>query len=155
MTLEEFEKATDILVKVFEDTLSMNASIIDEIFKDNKLDDVKEEMKMLGILVFRKRHNDYFVPWHKNLYGENTIDKVRNDLVSDLLKKDTEFQELLQKQKKLSEELEDINSKIYKKKRVILIESRNNNNTVSSIAEQIKSPKASDESDEIDDMSLF
>lgn len=154
MTLEEFERATHLLKFAFENTLSMNASYIDELFNDNKLDDVKEEMKMLGILVFRKKHNDYFVPWHKNLYGENTIDKVRNDLVSDLLKEDTEYQELLQKQKKLREELEDVESKIAMKNRAVLVESRNNN-TVSSNAEQIKSPKAFDESDEIDDMSLF
>ena len=139
MTLEEFEKATDLLNKVFSNTLSMDASIIDELFKDNKLDDVKEEMKMLGILVFRTRHNDYFVPWHKNLYGENTIDKVRNKLIAKALKEDIEYQELLQKQKKLREELEDLESKIAKKNRVVLVESRNHNN-VSFIAEQIKSP---------------
>lgn len=46
MTLEEFEKATGLLNKVFEDTLSMNASIIDELFKDNRLDDVKKYTKM-------------------------------------------------------------------------------------------------------------
>lgn len=154
MTLEEFERATHLLKFAFENTLSMNASYIDELFKDNKLDNVKEEMKMLGILVFRKRHNDYFVPWHKNLYGENTIDKVQNELVSDILKEDNEYQELLQKQKKLSEELEDISSKIDKKKRAILLESRNNN-TIPSIAEQIRPLKVSDEPDEIDDMNLF
>ena len=99
MTLEEFEKAVTLLRTVFEETLSMNASIIDEMFKDNNLDDIKEEMKKLGILVLRKRHNDYFVPWHKNLYGENTIDKVRNELIAKTLKEDTEYQELLQKQK--------------------------------------------------------
>lgn len=153
MTLEEFEKATDLLNKVFLNTFSMNASIIDELFKDNKLDDIKEEMKMLGILVFRKRHNDYFVPWHKNLYGENTIDKVRHELIAKALKEDTEYQELLQKQKELSEELEDVGSKIAKKNRAVLVESRNNNNT--SIVEQIKSLKVSNESDEIDDMNLF
>lgn len=154
MTLEEFEKATSLLKKVLGDTLGMDASTIDEMFKDNKLDDVKEEMKKLGVLVFRKKHNDYFVPWHKNLYGENTIDKIQNDLISELLKGDTEYQELLQKRKELSEELEDIKSKIVFKERAILIESRMNN-TISSTSEQIKSIKVSDESGEIDDMNLF
>lgn len=152
MTLEEFEKATGLLRFTFENTLNMDANYIDELFKDNKLEDVKEEMKKLGVLVFRKRKNDYFVPWHNNLYGENTIDKIRNELISELLKEDTEYQELLQKQK----ELEDINSKIDKKRRAVLAKSRNNN--IPSIAEQIKSLKVSDkpaESDEIDDMSLF
>lgn len=153
MTLEEFEKAVTLLRTVFEETLSMNASIIDEMFKDNNLDDIKEEMKKLGILVLRKRHNDYFVPWHKNLYGENTIDKVRNELIAKTLKEDTEYQELLQKQKELSEELEDVESKIAKKNRAILVESRNPSNLI--ISEKIKSLKVSDESDKIDDMNLF
>lgn len=151
MTLENFEKAANLLRFAFENTLSMNADYIDELFKDNKLEDVKEEMKKLGILVFRKRHNDYFVPWHKNLYGENTIDKIQNDLISELLKDDTEYQELLHKQKKLGEELEDINSKIAFKERAVLIESRKNN-TMLSIAKQVKSLKVSDEPDVIYDM---
>lgn len=151
MTLENFEKAANLLRFAFENTLSMNADYIDELFKDNKLEDVKEEMKKLGILVFRKRHNDYFVPWHKNLYGENTIDKIQNDLISELLKDDTEYQELLHKQKKLGEELEDINSKITFKERAVLIESRKNN-TMLSIAKQVKSLKVSDEPDVIYDM---
>lgn len=54
MTLEEFEKATRLLRFTFENTLSMDANYIDELFKDNKLEDVKEEMKKLGVLVFRK-----------------------------------------------------------------------------------------------------
>lgn len=153
MTLEEFEKAVTLLRTVFEETLSMNASIIDDLFKDNNLDDVKEEMKKIGILVLRKRHNDYFVPWHKNLYGENTIDKVRSELIAKTLKEDIEYQELLQKQKELSEELEDVKSKIAKKNRAVLVESRNTNNLV--ISEKIKSPKVPDEFDKIDDMNLF
>jgi predicted metallo-beta-lactamase superfamily hydrolase len=153
MTLEEFEKAVTLLRTVFEETLSMNASIIDDLFKDNNLDDVKEEMKKIGILVFRKRHNDYFVPWHKNLYSENTIDKVRSELIAKTLKEDIEYQELLQKQKELSEELEDVKSKIAKKNRAVLVESRNPNNLI--ISDKIKSIKASDEPDKIDDMNLF
>lgn len=153
MTLEEFEKAVTLLRTVFEETLSMNASIIDDLFKDNNLDDVKEEMKKIGILVLRKRHNDYFVPWHKNLYGENTIDKVRSELIAKTLKEDIEYQELLQKQKELSEELEDVESKIAKKNRAVLVESRNPSNLI--ISEKIKSIKASDEPDKIDDMNLF
>lgn len=153
MTLEEFEKAVTLLRTVFEETLSMNASIIDDLFKDNSLDDVKEEMKKLGILVLRKKHNDYFVPWHKNLYGENTIDKVRNELIVKTLKEDTEYQELLQKQKELSEELEDVESKIAKKNRAVLVESRNPSNLI--ISEKVKLLKVPDESDKIDDMNLF
>ena len=153
MTLEEFEKAVTLLRMVFEETLSMNASIIDDLFKDNSLDNVKEEMKKLGILVLRKRYNDYFVPWHKNLYGENTIDKVRNELIAKTLKEDTEYQELLQKQKELSEELEDVESKIAKKNRDVLVESRNPSNLI--ISERVKLLKVPDESDKIDDMNLF
>lgn len=149
MTLEEFEKATTLLKGVFEETLSMNASIIDRLFKYNNLETVKEEMKKLDILVLRKKHNDYFVPWHKNLYSENTIDKVRNELIAKTLEKDTEYQELLRKQKELWEELGDVESKIAFKERAILTESRMNN-TIPSIAEQIKLLKVSDEPDVID-----
>lgn len=145
MTLEEFDRVCGIIKYTFELTHKCEIEAIDEQIEEAKLKDIFSEMQELGLIVYRKKKGDYFIPWHQNFYGDNTIDSYRHKLIADCLKDNEEYQKLTEEEIKLSAQLSKVKGKLAR----IEFAYEYKQDSYISIAEQIKSLKVSDEPDDI------
>ena len=113
-------KAETALRVIWRDFNTMDAGPIDYVFKELGLEKVQGEMMNRGILCYRRKHNDYFIPWHNNKFGPNTVDSVESELLKDaFLECDTECAKLNQEKKSLEERLAEVNKALEEKQRVI------------------------------------
>lgn len=114
MTLKDFDRVCGIIQYTFEMIQKCDVEAIDKQIKESSLTATFEEMQKLGLIVFRKRKGDYFIPWHQNFYGDNTIDSYRHKLLAELLKDNEEYQKLIEEEIKLSSELSRVKESLLK-----------------------------------------
>ena len=120
MKYDDLIKAETALKVIWRDFNTMDAGPIDYVFKELGLEEVQAEMMNRGILCYRRKHNDYFIPWHNNKFGPNTVDSVRSELLKDaFLECDPECAKLNQEKKSLEERLAEVNKALEEKQSVI------------------------------------
>lgn len=120
MNYGDLTKAVTALKTIWRDFNTMDADPIDYMFKELGLEEVQAEMMNRGILCYRRRYNDYFIPWHNNKFGPNTVDSVENELLNDaFLECDPEYAELNQEKKSLEKRLAEVNEALEKKQHII------------------------------------
>lgn len=120
MKYDDLIKAETALKTIWRDFNTMDADPIDYVFKELGLEKVQAEMMDRGILCYRRKHNDYFIPWHNNKFGPNTVDSVESELLKDaFLECDPECAKLNQEKKSLEERLAEVNEALENKQRVI------------------------------------
>ena len=120
MNYGDLIKAETALKTIWRDFNTMDAGPIDYVFKELGLEEVQAEMMNKGILCYRRKYNDYFIPWHNNKFGPNTVDSVKSELLKDaFLECDPECAKLNQEKKSLEERLAEVNKALEEKQRVI------------------------------------
>lgn len=120
MNYGDLIKAETALKVIWRDFNTMDAGPIDYVFKELGLEKVQAEMMNRGILCYRRKYNDYFIPWHNNKFGPNTVDSVKSELLKDaFLECDPECAKLNQEKKSLEERLAEVNEALQEKQRVI------------------------------------
>lgn len=149
MTLENFDLVCGIIQYTFEMIHKNDVKAIDKQVQQRGLTATFEEMQELGLIKYRKRQNDYFIPWHQNFYGDNTIDSYRHKLLADGLKDNEEYKKLIEEEIKLTGELSKVKERLLKIEAAYEYEKAG----YKSIAEQIAGLRTTEE-DEKDEMDL-
>ena len=117
MNYGDLTKAEIAIKAIWKNELSNNTAVIDYVLKGLGLEDTQAEMMNKGILIYRKSHEDYFIPWYNNKFGPNSVKSVKDELLDELLSDyDPEVASLTREKKLVEEWLAELNKALEEKR---------------------------------------
>ena len=117
MNYGDLTKAEIALKTIWKEEFTNHPAVIDYVLKGLGLEETQAEMMNKGILIYRKNHEDYFIPWYNNKFGPNSVKSVKDELLDEALSDyDPEFASLTREKKLLEEQLAELNKALEEKR---------------------------------------
>ena len=111
MNYGDLTKAEIALKTIWKEDGTNNPTVIDYVLKELGLEETQVEMMNKGILIYRKSHEDYFIPWYNNKFGPNSVKSVKDELLDEALSDyDPEFASFIREKKLLEKQLDELNN---------------------------------------------
>ena len=117
MNYGDLTKAEIALKAVWKYELTNSTAVVDYVLKGLGLEGTQAEMMNKGILIYRKSHEDYFIPWYNNKFGPNSVKSVKDELLDKAFSEyDSEFASLARKKKLFQDQLNKVNEALEEKR---------------------------------------
>ena len=117
MNYGDLIKAEIALKTIWKEDGTNNPTVIDYVLKELGLEETQVEMMNKGILIYRKSHEDYFIPWYNNKFGPNSVKSVKDELLDEALSDyDPEFASFTREKKLLEKQLDELNKALEEKR---------------------------------------
>ncbi len=117
MNYGDLTKAEIALKTIWKEEFTNHPAVIDYVLKELGLEETQAEMMNKGILIYRKNHEDYFIPWYTNKFGPNSVKSAKEELLDEALSEyDKELASLTKEKKLLEEQLKEVNNALEEKR---------------------------------------